>query len=96
MARNPKEQWERLQVILQNRAGKGGFGFGGGFPGGGRGGFGVTGALIVLGLGGWALSNSLFNGEDAFLIMDNVKNRSADLSFGEQLMVVTVPSSTRE
>jgi hypothetical protein len=96
MARNPKEQWERLQVILQNRAGKGGFGFGGGFPGGGRGGFGVTGALIVLGLGGWALSNSLFNGEDAFLIMDNVKYRSADLSLGEQLMVVTVPSSTRE
>lgn len=64
MARNPKEQWERLQVILQNRAGKGGFRFGGGFPGGGRGGFGATGALIVLGLGGWALSNSLFNGED--------------------------------
>lgn len=65
MARNPREQWERLQVILQNRGSRGGFGFGGFPSGGGRGGLGLSGALILLGVGGWAISNSLFNGRHA-------------------------------
>ena len=58
MAGNPREQWERLQVILQNRArrGAGGMPFGNPFRGG------STAALVVLVLGGYALSNSLFNG----------------------------------
>ncbi|KAL1976359.1 hypothetical protein VTN31DRAFT_2641 [Thermomyces dupontii] len=57
MAGNPREQWERLQVILQNRArrGAGGMPFGNPFRGG------STAALVVLVLGGYALSNSLFN-----------------------------------
>jgi prohibitin 2 len=67
MARNPKEQWERLQLMLQHRGGRGGFGFGGGFPsGGGRGG-GVGVAMLVLAIGGYALSNSLFNGEANYI-----------------------------
>lgn len=67
MARNPKEQWERLQLMLQHRGGRGGFGFGGGFPsGGGRGG-GVGVAVLVLAIGGYALSNSLFNGESNYI-----------------------------
>ncbi|KAL1993469.1 hypothetical protein VTN49DRAFT_3418 [Thermomyces lanuginosus] len=57
MAGNPREQWERLQVILQNRARRGGGGmpFGNPFRGG------STAALVILALGGYALSNSLFN-----------------------------------
>lgn len=63
MARNPREQWERLQLILQNRGSRGGFNFRG-FPGGGgRGGAGVSVALMLLGFGTWAASNSLFNGK---------------------------------
>ncbi|KAL2807646.1 band 7 family-domain-containing protein [Aspergillus granulosus] len=58
MSRIPKDQWQRLQLILQNRNKYGGFPSGGG---GGRGGLGASAALIVLGLGGWALSNTLFN-----------------------------------
>ncbi|KAB8079077.1 band 7 family-domain-containing protein [Aspergillus leporis] len=61
MARNPRDQWEKLQVILQNRGNRGGFGFGGFPSGGGRGGLGLSGALLLLGVGGWAISNSLFN-----------------------------------
>ncbi|CEL01082.1 band 7 family-domain-containing protein [Aspergillus pseudodeflectus] len=58
MSRIPKDQWQRLQLILQNRN-KYKYG---GFPsGGGGGGLGASAALIVLGLGGWALSNTLFN-----------------------------------
>lgn len=60
MSRIPKEQWERLQVILQNRGRYGGFPSGGGGRGGGVG----AAALITLGLGAYVLSNSLFNGED--------------------------------
>lgn len=60
MSRIPKEQWERLQVILQNRGRYGGFPSGGG----GRGGVGAA-ALVTLGLGAYVLSNSLFNGEDS-------------------------------
>lgn len=63
MTSNPREQWERLQLMLQNR-GKRGFGWGG-IPGGGpRGNFGLVGSAILLGLGGYVLSNSLFNGEN--------------------------------
>jgi prohibitin 2 len=61
MSRIPKDQWERLQLILQSRNRFNGFRPGGG----GGGGIGASAALIVLGLGGWALSNSLFNGKDA-------------------------------
>ncbi|KAL2829832.1 band 7 family-domain-containing protein [Aspergillus pseudoustus] len=57
MSRIPKDQWQRLQLILQNRGKYGGFPSGGG----GGGGLGASAALIVLGLGGWALSNTLFN-----------------------------------
>ena len=62
MARNPREQWERLQLILQNRGGRGGFNFPGG-GGGGRGNLGLSVALLLVGAGTWAASNSLFNGE---------------------------------
>jgi len=62
MAQNPREQWERLQLILKQRGARGGFGFGGLPSGGGRGGLGLAAALLVGG-GVWALSNSLFNGE---------------------------------
>lgn len=66
MARNPREQWERLQLILQNRGARGGFNFGG-FPGGGgRGGMGASAALLLVGVGIWGASNSLFNGELLF------------------------------
>lgn len=58
MSRIPKEQWERLQLILQNRTR-------GGFPSGGPRGFGAGAGLILLGIGGWAISNSLYNGEHA-------------------------------
>lgn len=64
MAGSPREQWERLQIMLQNRAkagrggGGGGFRFGGGAPLGG----GAI-AIAVLVAGGYALSASLFNGE---------------------------------
>ncbi|KAL3467137.1 band 7 family-domain-containing protein [Aspergillus heterothallicus] len=58
MSRIPKDQWQRLQLILQNRGKYGGFPSGGG---GGGSGLGASAALIVLGLGGWALSNTLFN-----------------------------------
>jgi hypothetical protein len=60
MAGNPREQWERLQVILQNRArgGGGGFKFGGGSPIGGP-----AIALVALIAGGYAFSTALFNGE---------------------------------
>lgn len=69
MARNPREQWERLQLILQNKGSRGGFNFRG-FPGGGgRGGAGVSVALMLLGLGTWAASNSLFNGEKQMLFL---------------------------
>lgn len=62
MAGSPREQWERLQVMLQNRAragggGGGGFRFGGGAPMGGS-----ALAIAVLVAGGYALSASLFNG----------------------------------
>ncbi|KAL1970174.1 hypothetical protein VTN77DRAFT_6579 [Rasamsonia byssochlamydoides] len=61
MAGNPREQWERLQVILQNRARRagGGGGFRFGLPQ--AGGVGPTAAFAVLLLGGYALSESLFN-----------------------------------
>lgn len=61
MAGSPREQWERLQVILQNRArsgGGGGFKFGGGAPIGGP-----AVALVALIAGGYAVSAALFNGE---------------------------------
>jgi hypothetical protein len=60
MSGSPKEQWERLQVILRNRAQRnGGFRF----PGGGAsGGFGPAGAIIALGGLGYAFSTALFNG----------------------------------
>lgn len=67
MARNPREQWERLQLILQNRGARGGFNFGGFPSGGGRGGMGLSVAFILIGGGAWALSNSLFNGEQLFV-----------------------------
>lgn len=73
MAQNPREQWERLQLILKQRGARGGFGFGGLPSGGGRGGLGLAAALLVGG-GVWALSNSLFNGEipmDAVLLCTN-------------------------
>jgi len=59
MSGSPKEQWERLQVILRNRAQRnGGFRF----PGGGAsGGFGPAGAIIALGVLGYAFSTALFN-----------------------------------
>lgn len=63
MAGSPREQWERLQVMLQNRARSGGGG-GGGFRFGG-GGAPIGGpaiAIAVLVAGGYALSTSLFNG----------------------------------
>ncbi|KAE8350258.1 band 7 family-domain-containing protein [Aspergillus coremiiformis] len=60
MSQNPREHWEKLQVMLQNRGSRGSFGVG--FPpSGGRGGLGLAGAVLVFGVGGWALSNSLFN-----------------------------------
>lgn len=63
MSQNPREQWERLQVLLQNRGGPHLKRFGGG--GGGRG-FGAAGALLV-GVGAIFLaSDCLFNGEKAF------------------------------
>lgn len=66
MARNPREQWERLQLILQNRGGRGGFNFPGG-GGGGRGNLGLSVGLLLLGAGAMAASNSLFNGEYALV-----------------------------
>ncbi|OJK03540.1 prohibitin subunit PHB2 [Aspergillus aculeatinus CBS 121060] len=58
MSQNPREQWERLQVLLQNRGGPHLKRFGGG--GGGRG-FGAAGALLV-GVGAIFLaSDCLFN-----------------------------------
>jgi prohibitin 2 len=67
MSRIPKDQWQRLQLILQNRN-KYKYG---GFPsGGGGGGLGASAALIVLGLGGWALSNTLFNGMGLLCLND--------------------------
>lgn len=68
MAGNPREQWERLQVILQNRARRAGGGgaFRFGMPGGGGA---PAAALAVLMLGGYALSQSLFNGRH-FLSVD--------------------------
>lgn len=62
MTQNPREQWERLQLILKQRGARGGFGFGGFPSGGGRGGLGLAAAILVGG-GFWVLSNSLFNGE---------------------------------
>ncbi|RAO71854.1 uncharacterized protein BHQ10_007866 [Talaromyces amestolkiae] len=62
MSGSPREQWERLQVMLQNRARSGGGG-GGGFRFGG-GGAPIGGpaiAIAVLVAGGYALSTSLFN-----------------------------------
>ncbi|KAJ0417447.1 band 7 family-domain-containing protein [Aspergillus carlsbadensis] len=58
MSRIPKDQWQRLQLILQNRNN---YKYGGFPSGGGGGGLGASAAVIVLGLGGWALSNTLFN-----------------------------------
>ncbi|OJJ85110.1 prohibitin subunit PHB2 [Aspergillus glaucus CBS 516.65] len=60
MTQNPREQWERLQLILKQRGARGGFGFGGFPSGGGRGGLGLAAAILVGG-GFWVLSNSLFN-----------------------------------
>lgn len=61
MAGSPREQWERLQIILQNRArggGGGGFRFGGGgAPLGGS-----AAAILLLAAGGYAISTSLYNG----------------------------------
>ncbi|KAN0078851.1 SPFH domain / Band 7 family domain containing protein [Elaphomyces granulatus] len=62
MAGNPREQWERLQVLLQNRSRQGGFRFRG-VPGGGP-----LGALIFLGIAGYAFSTSLFNGSFVCLV----------------------------
>jgi hypothetical protein len=60
MAGTPREQWERLQVLLQNRSRQGGFRFRG-VPSGGP-----LGALIFLGIAGYAFSASLFNGSSLF------------------------------
>jgi prohibitin 2 len=78
MARNPRDQWEKLQVILQNRGNRGGFGFGGFPSGGGRGGLGLSGALLLLGVGGWAISNSLFNGRNVlnYLLAQSCKSNN--------------------
>jgi prohibitin 2 len=60
MSGSPKEQWERLQVILRNRAQRnGGFRFPGGAPGGG-----LTrlGGLFALGALAYGVSLALFNG----------------------------------
>lgn len=66
MSGSPRDQWERLQLMLQNRGNRGGFGGFGGFPsGGGRGAFGGLGAVVLIVAGGYALSNSIFNGEAA-------------------------------
>lgn len=63
MAGSPREQWERLQVILQNRA-RGGGGGGGGFRfGGGRPLGGPAAAIAVLVAGGYLVSTALFNGK---------------------------------
>lgn len=68
MAGSPREQWERLQIILQNRArgGGGGFKFGGGSPIGGP-----TVALIALIAGGYAFSTALFNGKALWGLMES-------------------------
>jgi prohibitin 2 len=63
MAGNPREQWERLQVLLQNRGRQGGFRFRG-LPGAGP-----VGALVFLGIAGYAISASLFNGSSLFFFL---------------------------
>lgn len=90
MAGNPREQWERLQVILQNRARRAGGGgaFRFGMPGGGGA---PAAALAVLMLGGYALSQSLFNGRH--LLGVDLGSVGAD---AVQSTVVTAPSSTPE
>ena len=57
-----QDNWQRLQVVLQDRIARRNANFGGGLPGG-RGSATALGALIVLGLGGWAVSSALYNGE---------------------------------
>lgn len=57
MSQNPREAWERMQMMLQKQRPK----FGGMPPGAG-GGMGMVGGAILLGLGTWAVSNSLYNG----------------------------------
>jgi hypothetical protein len=89
MSQIPKDQWERLQVILRNRSRAGGFGSGGG----GGGSIGASVGLLVLGLGGWALSNSLFNGEDLYHL-EYLPIVSKLFNDGLQLMVVIAQSNT--
>jgi hypothetical protein len=93
MAGNPRDQWERLQVILQNRAKRGGAGGGFRFPTGGGG---PAAALTVLLLGGYALSTAMFNGEIYIsLWRGGFRSCHAD-TMGLQWTVVTEPSSTPE
>lgn len=92
MAGSPREQWERLQVILQNRArgGGGGFKFGGGSPLGGG-----TVALVALIAGGYALSTALFNGKASWNIWSHViENEMGANGWLKQLTEVTGPLST--
>lgn len=61
MARNPREQFERLQAMIQRPGGRG-------FPGG-RPPFGAAGAAALLIGGGMLISDSLFNGEIGLLLV---------------------------
>lgn len=92
MAGSPREQWERLQVILQNRArgGGGGFKFGGGAPIGGP-----AVALIALIAGGYAFSNALFNGEELWDLWGRIEDTEVGANGClKQSTAVTGPSST--
>lgn len=64
MSYDPREHFQQIQRTIQQR----GRGFGGLPGGGGAAGRGVL-ALIALGVGGVVLSNSIFNGKQASVIV---------------------------
>lgn len=67
MSRIPKDQMQKLQMMLKKTGSGGGFGGGfGGFPsGGGQGGGKFWATVAAIGIGSYVASDTLFNGRDS-------------------------------